>query len=92
MTRFVRNMQSRQKNCVINIDYKNCASRWSLKSILIILMGGCGLGAINSRKNSVVPLMSIVINFRFYKKRRVSLKQFNELLKIEATQTDFSAC
>ena len=29
-TRFVRNMQSRQKNCGIKIDYKNCASRWSL--------------------------------------------------------------
>ena len=29
-TRFVRNMYSRQKNCGIKIDYKNCASRWSL--------------------------------------------------------------
>ena len=29
-TRFVRNIYSRQKNCGIKIDYKNCASRWSL--------------------------------------------------------------
>ena len=29
-TKFVRNMQSRQKNCGIKMDCKNCASRWSL--------------------------------------------------------------